>query len=512
MKRLFTLVMSLAAVVTINAQSPTKINDVENFNYNRCNITIVTDNTLSLSRLTDECSLVGGRFDVNNITGVSVSGPQTKDEIMQQLQNAKVGKAVLNYWLQFDGRKFNDAVLSKRARYNTTDADVLNAQVAKVNSLNVANKALLGNSYILVVTNMQTTKSNNSSLVSAKPSIYVYKVDLNDKLLTEVWNNWLDETSTSDAIERYNSIDPELNFVAELRGKTFTGDSESEILESVINKLEKKIDKWKVVTTIYQKHPLGAKIGKKEGLKNSDRYRAYKVVEDKDGNISYKPMGYVRATKVVDNRKDAMGHSDLSHFYQISGKTLREGEFLKAKKDGKFSVSLSGNINGLSVAQLDVDYLIKTYNTLGTMLYTGLSIGYQTGDNLLDRVGMSNQDKRTVKISKLEEELYKVRYIPFSIHAGVGLHPIRVLEIMPNIGIGVDCSMVTGEKQNEDSASKRMAYFGHGGVKVGLQVYYPVQLFVRADYNFKISAGEGYIESSKNRFGLSLGAGVRVNF
>lgn len=512
MKKLFALVMSLAAVVATNAQSPTKINDVENFNYSRCNVTIVTDNTLSLSGLTDECSLVGGRFDVNKIPGIVVSGAQTKDEVLQQLQDAKVGKAVLDYWLQFDGRKFNDAILTQRARYNVTDADVLNAQVAKVNSLNVANKALLGNSYIVVITNMQTEKSEKGSTLSANPSIYVYKVNLNDQLLTQVWDNWLDETSTSDAIDQYNSIEPKIDFVAELRGKKIRGSSESEILEEAIDKLEKKIDNWKVLTTIYKKHPLGAKIGKKEGLKNSDRYRAYKVVEDKDGNISYKPMGYVRATQVVDNRQDAMGHSELSNFYQISGKTLREGEFLKAKKDRKFSVSLSGNINGLSVAQVDVDYLIKTNNKLGSMIYAGFSIGYKTGDNLLELAGISKKDRRSVGISKIGEELYKVRYIPVSLYAGIGLHPIRILEIMPNIGIGADCSMLTGEKQNDDSASKRMAYFGHGGVKVGLQVYYPVQLFVRADYNFKISAEEGYIESSKNRFGLSLGAGVRVNF
>lgn len=503
-KKLLFAALLFGGVVSY-AQEVSKVPAQETFDYNRCAISIISMGGGAFTQGIDSCEFMSGKFDINKIpcTQIPVVGneivgkkkqvlKEKAEEIRKELLAKNVGKQVLDYWLQYDGNVFNSSLLAKRTRYSKTDADVLNANVDKVNTLNAADKKLIDNSYVVVL-------SESGDGVDT----YVFKAVLNGTVLTEVWNNWLDKDASAANKSFYDNLKVDLEFVYavnntyESKGKK---GSEKEIdpvatLNSALDALERKIDKWQVTSTIFEVNPVAAKIGRKEGLRNSDRYRVFKVVEDESGNLEYKKVGFVRATKVFDNRTDAMGGTDCSKFYKISGKTMKEGMFLKEKKDLKMSVSVSGVLGGYNYAQVDIDYLLKTQNTLGLMYFTGISIGYHMGDNIDDTDS-------------------EVAYIPFSLNGAVAIHPIRILEIMPNFGVGVDyCELLDDtSSNNNNSDSKRIAYFAHGGVKVGWQVFYPVQLFVRADYSYKFSQGEWYIDTP-NRFGkLSIGAGVKVNF
>ena len=503
-KKLLFAALLFGGVVSY-AQEVSKVPAQETFDYNRCAISVISMGGGAFTQGIDSCEFMSGKFDINKIpcTQIAVVGneivgkkkqvlKEKAEVIRKELLAQNVGKQILNYWLQYDGNVFNSSLLAKRTRYSKTDADVLNANVAKVNTLNAADKKLIGNSYVVVLSESGTDVDT-----------YVFKAVLNDTVLTEVWNNWLDKDASAANKSFYDNLKVDLEFVYAVNN-TYESNgkkgSEEEVdpvatLNSALDALERKIDKWQVTSTIFEVNPVAAKIGRKEGLRNSDRYRVFKVVEDENGNLEYKKVGFVRATEVFDNRTDAMGETDCSKFYKISGKTMKEGMFLKEKKDLKLSVSVSGVLGGYNYAQVDIDYLLKTQNTLGLMYFTGISIGYHMGDNIDDTDS-------------------EVAYIPFSLNGAVAIHPIRILEIMPNFGVGVDyCELLDDtSSNNNNSDSKRMAYFAHGGVKVGLQVYYPVQLFVRADYSYKFSEGELYVDTP-NRFGkLSIGAGVKVNF
>lgn len=494
------------------AQEVSKVPAQETFDYNRCAISVISMGGGAFTQGIDSCEFMSGKFDINKIpcTQIAVVGneivgkkkqvlKEKAEVIRKELLAQNVGKQILNYWLQYDGNVFNSSLLAKRTRYSKTDADVLNANVAKVNTLNAADKKLIGNSYVVVLSESGTDVDT-----------YVFKAVLNDTVLTEVWNNWLDKDASAANKSFYDNLKVDLEFVYAVNN-TYESNgkkgSEEEVdpvatLNSALDALERKIDKWQVTSTIFEVNPVAAKIGRKEGLRNSDRYRVFKVVEDENGNLEYKKVGFVRATEVFDNRTDAMGETDCSKFYKISGKTMKEGMFLKEKKDLKLSVSVSGVLGGYNYAQVDIDYLLKTQNTLGMMYFAGISIGYSMGDKL------------AATGSAVADELLRPHYIPISLNGAVAIHPIHILEIMPNIGVGGDYCRLLGDTRsdNDDSASKRMAYFAHGGVKVGLQVFYPVQLFVRADYSYKFSQGEWYVDTP-NRFGkLSIGAGVKVNF
>lgn len=529
-KKLLFAALLFGGVVSY-AQEVSKVPAQETFDYNRCAISVISMGGGAFTKGISNSEFMSGKFDINKIPCTQIPNEivgkkkqvlkEKAEVIRKELLAKNVGKQVLDYWLQYDGNVFNSSLLAKRTRYNKTDADVLNANADKVNTLNAADKRLIGNSYVVVLSESEDAKGVDA---------YVYHTILPGEMLAEVWNNWLDEDASPANRTFYNTLKVDLQLVAAINKKyekpasnvlyassILAGDLGSslrkmaassstidpvETLNEILGALEHKIDKWQVTGTIFHRHPIAAKIGRKEGLRNSDRYRVFKVVEDESGNLEYKKVGFVRATEVFDNRTDAMGETDCSKFYKISGKTMKEGMFLKEKKDLKLSVSVSGVLGGYNYAQVDIDYLLKTKNTLGMMYFTGISIGYHMGDKIVETG------------SKTADELLRPHYIPFSLNGAVAIHPIRILEIMPNVGIGGDYCRLLGDtsSDNDNSYSKRIAYFAHGGVKVGLQVYYPVQLFVRADYSYKFSQGELYVDTP-NRFGkLSIGAGVKVNF
>ena len=447
-----------------------------------------------------------GKFDYNDVS-VPKIGKLTKnsiDSIGQILLQHSVPKRVVDYWIQYDGKLFKTDILEKRSVYNATDADVLQDRAAKVASLQTHGRELMKNSFLLVagptVVTSSTDKKGNVTY-SAKSTGFVYHIDLNDEVLETIWQNWLDEESTPEQKMNYDNMVIGLESTATVSGAHGVGSPPKEAihksLTELFEKLEKKVDKWQVVTSVYQLHPIGAKIGTKERLKNSDRYAIFRVVEDEDGELKYKRTGYVRATEIADNSFDATGESPCSNFYQISGrKNAKEGMFLKQSKDARISLSISGNfLDSYAVANFDVDYLIHTSQKLGMMQYGGISVGFDGGDNIYG-------DKAT--------------WLPIGLHYGVGLHLTRWFELQPNIGVGADIygseETLLDSDNDDESFMKKIAYFAHGGVKFGFQVWYPVQLFVRADYSAKFGEGEYYVSSDKKRFGFSLGAGIRINF
>ena len=143
--------------------------------------------------------------------------------------------------------RFNSSLLAKRTRYSKTDADVLNANVAKVNTLNAADKKLIGNSYVVVLSESGTGVDT-----------YVFKAVLNDTVLTEVWNNWLDKDASAANKSFYDNLKVDLEFVYAVNN-TYESNgkkgSEEEVdpvatLNSALDALERKIDKWQVTSTI----------------------------------------------------------------------------------------------------------------------------------------------------------------------------------------------------------------------------------------------------------------------
>lgn len=513
LKQFFTIGLVCGTMLWSNAQEApskqaAKVSTKDVMSYSRNSITVIP-----VTGMTKYDAIVmdwakgqnfDGKFDHNDIEipRIGSVSKNALDSIGNVLLRHSVPKKVADYWVQYDGKLFHEHVMEARSIYNATDADVIIDQASKVESIRYNGRELMKNSFLLVAgptVVTQSTDSKGRASYSAQSTGFVYHVDLNEEVLQTIWNNWLDESATPKMKKNYDDLVIGLESTAMVSGVSGSGSTPQEAIHNSLNelfeKLEQKVEKWQVVTSVYQLHPIGAKIGTKEGLRNSDRYSIFLVREDNFGNLKYKRIGYARATEIADNQQAADGHSPCSHFYQISGRrNAKEGMFLKQSKDLKMSVSLSGNmLDAYAMGNVEVDYLAHTSQTLGIMQYGGISIGGYFGDDYLG-------DKSV--------------WLPIALNYGIGIHATRWFEIQPNIGIGGDCYLSTDYDSDEDDSDflKKVAYFAHGGVKFGFQVWYPAQIFVRADYSYKFWDGELYVPSENKRFGFSLGAGIRVSF
>ena len=273
---------------------------------------------------------------------------------------------------------------------------------------------------------------------------------------------------------------------------------------SVIPKLEKKIADWQVAVSIASVKPLKAKIGKKEGLRNGQRFRSYMYTEDKDGNLVSKKRGYLRATTVIDNRGYASGSTDMSSFYQISGgENIQEGWIIKQKNDIKLGVSVMGRVGGLSNfgVKVDLDYLAH-FSRVGS-LYPMVSIGIDPTSMAIDLGGSKSSN------------------LNFGIGAGYGLHALRWLEIMPYITLGADVFTLPKEITEINKKASATAFLIEPGLRVGFQVAYPVSLFVKGGYDILVEpavGGNNYyslinaIAKNPHKSGLFVDFGIRVGF
>lgn len=523
--RLFLLCLLAQFVAFAYAQQPeaAKVAKQENLTYSRPSLSLIKitgfKNTQYADLLVDYFSK-SEKFDFNIINTKSVQG---NNDLHSVLMSENVGKQVLFHWLHFDGKGFNSDVLEARSMYNATDQDIILDASKKIADLKYQGRSLMDNSYVMALNLSDLSERHNKkgeiTGYSAVVETKVFKVDFNDELLTSVWDNWIDAsdtTLTQAEIDKkatfFNNLNVNLDSIAAVSVSGFGATPEEAVADArdeVFHALEKKIDKWEVVSTIYQKNPISAKIGSKEGLKNSQRFRAFKIVEDENGQVTQKGLGYLRVAKVAKNTAVATGETEeLSTFYQISGGKLREGMYLKQKNDARMGVSASYNFGrhmtdktGFSMAELTIDYLLHTSQS-GVMQYTFLTIGY---------------DEASCEIEGYE---YKGNMLQCSLGYGVGIHPIRPVEIMPYAFIGGDYNLKGADESydNEESFAKKLGYFVGGGAKISFMVAYPVQLFVKADYTYLFSAGEQYINPRKNSdkvdkgHGFSLSAGFRVAF
>lgn len=510
MKKLLTFFVAALCATGCFAQLSAKVSTQSAFDYNRCSLTLLplsgTHENIT-AKLTEGQSF-DGKFDVNKVNVKFIKGYDA-ESILRDLNAKGVGKQILDYWLGYDGKVFNSALMEERSRYNATDADVLADKAKKVSTLFTSGRDLINNSYVMVAGPSKVERKVNKkgkTFYLATIVAYVYHVDFNKDLLTTVWDNWLDSEMSEEELAKaksvYDALQVNLQLEASLTEANRTtglGDNPEEAIrrgmENIMPKLEGKIAKWQVVTTIYQRHPLGAKIGKKEAVKNSERYRAYKVVEDAEGNLKYKKMGYLRACKVTDNATNADGSTMCTTFYQISGRNVKEGMFLKQEKDGRTYLNLSYSPAAVNQFNLEYGLLLHTAKTLGTMHYLGLSVGYDT---------------RKLEEGVLEEypKGGKPKYYNFGLNYGIGIHPVRIFELTPNVGFGMDfyAGGVDGDKKK-----KRGSFYAQFGLRFGIQIWYPVQLFARADYNLIIRPSEHHIPHPDRTNKLSIGGGLKIN-
>lgn len=453
------------------------------------------------------------KFDINIINTKEIEIPITRnDTIPFKLLNENptlksIGKQILEYWFQRDENgMMSPEIIETRGQYNANDQDYLNSRISKIGTaaLRDAGYNLIGKSYLLVLdySNIQTSKnSNNETVWEAQANIYVYKLDYNEEVNNIVMNEaWIYDDDTEEAIlakkAAWDNMQVDLKYICRAKGTSSSNEEDGGLeaaavasYQTTISNLEKEIDSWNVVSAISNVRPIRSKIGTKEGVKNTARYRAYSFTEDENRNKISKPKGYLRATKVANNRINANGETPESEFYQISGFKLEEGMTLKQSNDLSLGAGLSYRVGSFKGYYLNLDKLISI-KTNSFSQYAILNIGFD----------VISENK--LKDNQLETNLGTgLNMINTSIGYSFGIRPIRYLEFAPYILVGIDGININGEdtddedtddEEDDESFSKKIAYTGSVGIRMNLNIYYPLQIFGALDYSMILSEGSIY--------------------
>lgn len=467
--------------------------------------------------------------------------PLTAAEADSLIRNSGVSKEILGYiYNRKEDGSMDDGLIRYRGHYNADDQDVINAAAAKVGEQHLAwGEGLVNSSYILLLdffnirrpVDEKTGEVSDSYILDA--NAFVYKIDCGSDKLNEFYvTSWASATDTPErkaaAREAFDSFrldvvpvasvkasststsnlaggsDAYVDVLAGLLSKSLDQeeDKEGQVKEKTsapvpeentvvkaqknafadaMFKLEKMIPGWQVGVAVISVKPIKAKVGRKEGLSNGSRFRAYSYEEDRDGNLLSRKRGYLRAAEVSDNRQFATGRTEPSTFYQISGvRNIEEGWILKEKKDIKLGVSANMRIGGLSALSVNatLDYLIH-FSKLGSA-YAIVSAGL---DPLVYAQNQVFKDK--------EDNPVAISNFNLAVGAGYGFHAGRFVEVMPYVVAGTDYMKLDGDMVFEDFTDeenkKNAAFFLEPGLRASFQVAYPFSICLKGGYDLLLN-------------------------
>ena len=484
------------------------------------------------------------RYDINNIPTKSIyasgerihisknekrEAPDRTQQITQYLNEQNIGLEIISYLFNRDKQsgRMNAERLHERGAYNASDENVLESMATKrgISEIYDAGFKLINNSYIFIFdfTNIQykyekeSSKDDGDYYWSMTPAAYLFKIEWNEDLQKQLFDYWIDndtpENEINDKKKAFEHICVPVKFlsrkvkyscrvstgieeqnrkVAEGKKRKYSNQQlkDNAFVNMVFNtadylgeELVNQHESFQISNSLYAVHPLRAKIGKKESVNVNDLYYVYENVLQADGNTKPIRKGVIRATKyITDNRIVATGNSGTTEFYQIAGGKLEEGMTLKEKRNFCASFDL-----GYRYGKLDG-------------VYAGFSL-FLYGSRVMNHNFM------------LEATVWK-NAATVSLDYGFGPR-CNNFDIFPYVGIGLD-NFFTNEEEQELGLKKNLAWIAKGGLRFNLNIYYPVQLFGAAEYDYLFDQNEEYKQLSsikdRNIQGFNVYGGLRICF
>ncbi|MDR2138886.1 MAG: hypothetical protein LBP50_05000 [Tannerella sp.] len=462
---------------------------------------------------------LSGKFNDNSIEHslLSVKGPITETELAGHLEKEVTGD-IVRRWFPYDSEKkeYSTAVIEERGMYNATDADVIAAKASarKDDLLKTAGLQLIDRSYIVVYDFYDTKRlsDENSHGYETSCNVYLYKLDWNPEVEALFYEQW----ENPDAIDQLRfpvkhiaSIVKKSHLtpvkVTQSNTKDFLTLSEEKLFEAFTKEIEKTADVYltqanedfKVKAPIFAVSPIRAKIGRKEGLTVDQRYFAYEIELDEQGERVTKRKGVVRATSsIVKNDTVATGNGGTSKFYQVHGRKLQEGMLLQQKPDFGISISALGGSDVTVLGEFSVGMWLGKYIPslqnlkvpYGTKIYLKYSLPLSSmeidGDKLIDE----NDKEMTWSL------------------VGVGISKdfyfARILSVTPYVGFS---SLLVPEDYKESAEAIGKATSGfEAGLNLTIAVLHNVQLTGNAGYNG--------VKANWYSSEIVYGGGLRIQF
>ena len=290
----------------------------------------------------------------------------------------------------------------------------------------------------------------------------------------------------------------------------------------LIYRIAKKVPAFAVRGPVINRFPFTSRMGRNLGVKKTSRIYLYRVKEDSNGEVYSKKVCTTRATEISE---------DATRMYMISGSfpSTKKGDVAVLKDRHRSSVSLYGQgslgDDARYGVQLQYDYLLD-FSKNGIAHYAMLNIGANRYTKEKEGVWWNSESKEPIQPV--------LNHVEAKIGYGIGFNLLGRIEIVPYIMGGYQFSIVTDKGKLDDKLDTGLIYWdnskeqwdgwqtmkwtGHGfvayaGAKLNVNIWYPIQLSVGADYNF--SFGENTLKPIRDRHELNrvnLYAGFRVHF
>lgn len=427
----------------------------------------------------------------------------------ESFDQSRIGKQILDVLFQRDTNGLHMDRLYNEALQNTTIEEFevalkdVSADTKDILKREIAHQ-LLKNNYIIIFRTEEKRKKNGK--IKIKKYWSVYHVDINDRIIEQAYQNWRTPNL-------YDQIQVSVQLVA--RGKVPTNAEDS---NELVYDIAKKVPAFAVRGPLTSRYPFIARMGKDMGVKNMNRIYIYRFKETADGELYSKKVCTTRATNVT---------GESTRMYMISGRfpSTKKGDIAVVKDRHRSSISLLGqgslgNDKRIG-AKLQYEHLMH-FSKSGIAQYILGSIGYNRHEKEPYGIWWD-------KSCSIQPTLNNAN---FSIGYGLGLNFLGRMELMPYITGGVQCTFITGgdnplyywdndleqwpdlyRADNGDGLLDNPGFIGHAGAVLNINIWYPVQLSIGADYNYstKPSKIAQFISGHKiNR--VNLYAGLRFHF
>ena len=493
MKKHLFILLALFLSICANAQKLS-------FDAKYIKVGVVSNKTLP--PITDNANIRNlGYVNYRYVSNKKIDGNVIADKLNQD----KVGKTVLNRLLKRDSHgRLDMTSLYEEALKNTTlqETEVamqdFSAEAKDVLKKEISYQ-LLKNNYIIIIQEIPKKKHPEKS----KYYWQAFHVDIDDRIIQQVFLNW--ETPSI-----YDKIEVPVSFVGE--GRYYTN--------SFIFDVGKKVPAFAIRGSVFSRYPFLAYTTAQQGVKKGDRFFIYRFKENRKGEIYSKKVCTARATDVTD---------EYTRLYTVSGKyaSKKRGDIAVQKDRHKTSLSLMGQYSAGNDSRIGgrilFDYLTH-FSKRGIAQYVLIGLDYNRYKKEPEGVWWNENG---------EFAQPALNDINASLGYGFGFNLLGRIEIMPYAMVGYQRAFLTGRESLmywdndaedwatldfEDSKTGKKhygydAFIGHAGVRFSVNIWYPLQLMVAADYNYTTENKRFKPITDRHEMNrVNLYAGFRLHF
>lgn len=389
---------------------------------------------------------------------------EKEEDIERWLNKQQIGKKVLDYLFSYHGYSLSETLLKERALNNIQQNDEERASIGVIDK-----ETILKEDVVPIL-------KHNYIYLEKSGKWMVFKVDITDDIIDMVYRNW----TKNDA---YNQIAVPVKFIKS--GKIYKSPLKT------FRKISKKVPELAFFGQVTGRHPFTTNIGSAHGIKNSDRMIIYRAKE-RNGKMYSTRVSTARACNVKDS---------TACLYTFAGgqASYKKGDVVLLSPNENSSVSFTGNMMNHSYG-LNITYDNRIHlSKAGVSSYMMSMIGVGLYEHFQDRLYAFEN----------EWPYYSPVIINVGLGYGLGFQMLHSMEIVPYFLAQYELNLFGPYKQiftyeNENYDKNKELLTAHAvrvplGVKLNVNLIYPLQLVVGGEYifNFHFSDG-GMAENGEN--------------